>query len=268
MSLETEYSPSSVAHHSVPWYIEQYGAKSASTRNALGKNLRKVAYGTHEDEYLLLAQHSPEAPLLVFIHGGYWKALSADECCMWASDALAQGISFASINYTLAPHATLAHIVQQCRSALLWLEQHSQLTPQRTVISGSSAGAHLAAMCSTADPSNNFITGAVLLSGVYDLRPLLHTTVNDPLQLTQDEATGLSPQLQAVSPIAQVVVAWGEHETNSFKDQSHNYAEHLTAGGCNVAQIEVEERDHFDVIYDLITPATPLGDATLQLLLR
>jgi arylformamidase len=268
MSLETEYSPSSVAHHSVPWYIEKYGAKSSAARNALADKLQKVAYGTHDDEYLLFAEHSPNAPLLIFIHGGYWKALSADECCMWASDALAQGISFASINYTLAPQATLAHIVQQCRSAVQWLQQRSSLAPCNAVVSGSSAGAHLAAMCSTAHPSNNFITGAVLLSGVYDLLPLLHTTVNDPLQLTQDEAIGLSPQLLAVSPIAEVVVAWGEHETTSFKNQSRSYAELLTAGGCNVAQIEVEEHDHFDVIYDLITPATPLGDATLQLLLR
>jgi arylformamidase len=268
MSLETEYSPSSVARHSVPWYIEQYGAKSSATRNLLGEDLRKVAYGTHEDEYLLLAQHSPEAPLLVFIHGGYWKALSADECCMWASDALEQGISFASINYTLAPRATLAHIVHQCRSAVQWLKQHSQLTPHSTVVSGSSAGAHLAAMCSTADPSNTFISGAVLLSGVYDLRPLLHTTVNDPLQLAEDDAIGLSPQLQAVSPIKDIVVAWGEHETKSFKDQSRNYAQYLTDGGCDVAQIEVEECDHFDVIYDLVTPATSLGAATLQILLR
>ena len=122
------------------------------------ENLRKVDYGTHKDEYLLLAQHSPEAPLLVFIHGGYWKALSADECCMWASDALAQGISFASINYTLAPQANLSHIVQQCRLAVQWLQQHSALTPCSTVVSGSSAGAHLAAMCSTADLNNNFIT--------------------------------------------------------------------------------------------------------------
>jgi arylformamidase len=185
---------------------------------------------------------------------------------MWASDALAQGISFASINYTLAPQATLSHIVQQCRSAVQWLQQHSALTPCSTVVSGSSAGAHLAAMCSTSDPNNNFITGAVLLSGVYDLRPLLHTTVNDPLQLTEDDATELSPQLHAVSPIKNVVVAWGEHETNSFKDQSRNYAQLLTEGGCNVVQYEAEERDHFNLIYDLVTPATPLGAATLQLL--
>ena len=266
MSLETEYSPSSVAHHSVPWYIEQYEVKSSAARNGLGEKLQKIAYGNHEDEYLLLAEHSPTAPLLIFIHGGYWKALSADECCMWASDALEQGISFASINYTLAPRATLAHIVHQCRTALLWLEQHSHLTPQNTVVSGSSAGAHLAAMCSTADPSNTFISGAVLLSGVYDLRPLLHTTVNDPLQLAEDDAIGLSPQLHAVSPIKDIVVAWGEHETKSFKDQSRNYAQYLTDGGCDVAQIEVEECDHFDVIYDLVTPATSLGDATLRLL--
>ena len=266
MSLETEYSPSSVAHHSVPWYIEQYEVKSSAARNALGDNLQKVSYGTHEDEYLLLAEHSPSAPLLIFIHGGYWKALSADECCMWASDALAQGISFASINYTLAPRATLSHIVQQCRTAVQWLQQHSALAPCSTVISGSSAGAHLAAMCSTADPSNNFITGAVLLSGVYDLRPLLQTTVNDPLQLTESDATELSPQLHPVSPIKKVVVAWGEHETASFKTQSRNYAHHLTEGGCNVVQYEAEERDHFNLIYDLVTPATPLGEATLQLL--
>jgi len=266
MSLETEYSPSSVAHHSAPWYIEQYEVKSSAARNALGSDLQKVAYGTHEDEYLLLAEHSPNAPLLIFIHGGYWKALSADECCMWASDALAQGISFASINYTLAPQATLSHIVQQCRSAVQWLQQHSALTPCSTVVSGSSAGAHLAAMCSTADLNNNFITGAVLLSGVYDLRPLLYTTVNDPLQLTEDDATKLSPQLHAVSPIKNVVVAWGEHETNSFKDQSRNYAQLLSEGGCNVVQYEAEERDHFNLIYDLVTPATPLGAATLQLL--
>ena len=121
-------------------------------------------------------------------------------------------------------------------------------------------------MCSTADPSNNFITGSVLLSGVYDLRPLLQTTVNDPLQLTENDAIKLSPQLHPVSPIKNVVVAWGEHETASFKTQSRNYAHHLTEGGCNVVQYEAEERDHFNLIYDLVTPATPLGEATLQLL--
>ena len=121
-------------------------------------------------------------------------------------------------------------------------------------------------MCSTADLNNNFITGAVLLSGVYDLRPLLHTTVNDPLKLTEDDATKLSPQLHAVSPIKKVVVAWGEHETNSFKDQSRNYAQLLTEGGCNVVQYEAEECDHFNLIYDLVTQSTPLGAATLQLL--
>jgi arylformamidase len=121
-------------------------------------------------------------------------------------------------------------------------------------------------MCSTADPSNTFISGAVLLSGVYDLRPLLHTTVNDPLQLAEDDAIGLSPQLHAVSPIKDIVIAWGEHETTSFKDQSRNYAQHLTVEDCNVTQIEVEGCDHFDVIYDLVTPVTPLGAATLRLL--
>ncbi|MEI8323007.1 MAG: alpha/beta hydrolase [Actinomycetes bacterium] len=266
MSLETEYSPSSAAHHPALWYIEQYGLRSAVTKKTLGEKLQKFAYGTHDDEYLLLAQSSPNAPLLIFIHGGYWKALSAEESCMWANDALAQGFSFASINYTLAPQASLSHIVHQCRTAVQWLQQHSRLTPHSTVVSGSSAGAHLAAMCSTAASTNDFITGAVLLSGIYDLRPLLHTTVNDPLQLTEHDAALLSPQLLPVASVGQTILVWGQHETAAFKAQSTTYALHLAAGGNSAAHFEVNECDHFDLIYDLITPGTPLGDATLHLL--
>ena len=150
VDLEAEYSPSSVSKRPAAWYIDEYARRSAEVRGSLGDRLEKCAYGPGADEYVLLARHSKNAPLLVFVHGGYWKALSADDCCMWAREALDSGYSFASVNYTLAPTASLERIVAQCRESLRWLTDSSGMRPRRTVISGSSAGGHLAAMCSTA----------------------------------------------------------------------------------------------------------------------
>ena len=266
MSLETEYTPSSVSRHPVAWYLDDYAYRSRQARDTLKGKLEKHHYGRGEDEYLLLASHSIDAPLLVFIHGGYWKALSADDCCMWAPEVLAAGCSFASINYSLAPVATLERIVAQCRGAIEWLTLESALSPSRMVVAGSSAGGHLAAMCTTAHPQPQAITGAILISGVFDLAPLLETTVNDPLMLTKADAIRLSPRHLPVSPCDNVVLAWGQHETEAFASQSNDYAEHLRAGGLNPVTIEVPDRDHFDVIYDLVTPGTPLGDATLNAL--
>ena len=266
MSLETEYSPSSVSRHPVAWYIEDYARRSRHARDTLRGKLEKHHYGRGEDEYLFLATHSIDAPLLVFIHGGYWKALSADDCCMWAPDVLAAGCSFASINYTLAPVATLERIVAQCRGAIDWLTLESALSPSRMVVAGSSAGGHLAAMCTTAHPQPHSVTGTVLISGVFDLVPLLQTSVNDPLNLTKADAMRLSPHHLPVSPCDTVVIAWGEHETEAFASQSNNYAAHLRTAGINPVTMEVSDRDHFDVIYDLVTPGTPLGDATLNAL--
>jgi arylformamidase len=266
VDLEREYSPSSVSKQPAPWYIEQYAQRSATVRASLGDRLEKCHYGPGVDEYSLVARHSDDAPLLVFIHGGYWKALSADDCCMWAAEALDSRCSFASVNYTLAPTASLERIVAQCREALRWLGAESGMRPRKTVIAGSSAGGHLAAMCSTASPTPTSIDAAVLLSGVYDLVPLLPTTVNDAIMLTRPDAVRLSPQHLAVTKVETVVAAWGEEETSAFKQQSRDYVAKIAGNGVAATALEVPGRDHFDLIYDLLTPGTPLGDITISLL--
>lgn len=264
--LEREYSPSSVSKHPAAWYIEEYGRLSAEVLDRMGDRVRREKYGPGADEYVVVARHAPTSPLLVFIHGGYWKALSADECAMWAADALDAGVSFASINYTLAPTATLERIVGQCREAMDWLLGDSGLTPSRVVVAGSSAGGHLAAMVTTANPQPVRCDGVVLLSGVFDLRPLVSTTVNEPLGLTLPDAVRLSPAHLRVSPVGSVHAFVGEHETDAFKAQSVSYVEKLTGAGLDASAHIVAGRDHFDLIYDLITPGTSLGDKTLGLL--
>ena len=264
--LDREYSPSSVSKKPAADYIVDYGLRSQKVAVALGDRLARCAYGPGADEYIVMSRHSPSAPLLVFIHGGYWRALSADECCMWAGDALDLGYSFASINYTLAPTATLDRIVAQCRMAMDWLSEGSGLQPARTVVTGSSAGGHLAAMVSTACPTPHAVDGAVLLSGVFDLRPLVNTSVNDAINLTTPDAVRLSPAHVRVNPVAAVRTIVGFEETAAFKQQSADYTTKLASSGADATNHIVDGRDHFDLIYDLITPGTLLGDMTIELL--
>lgn len=265
-NLESDYTPSSVSKHPAPWYIDEYASRSAATLAKLGNKVSREHYGPGADEYVVLARQARTSPLLVFIHGGYWKALSADECAMWAADALDAGFSFASINYTLAPTATLERIVMQCRTAYDWLLGSSGLEPMRVVVSGSSAGGHLAAMVSTANPQPVRCDGAILLSGVFDLRPLVSTTVNEPLGLTVPDAVRLSPAHLRVTAIPHVRAFVGGEETQAFKAQSNAYVEKLQTAGLDATSQIIAGRDHFDLIYDLITPGTELGDTTIGLL--
>jgi len=264
--LEREYSPSSVSKKPATDYIVDYGKRSRTVVGVLGDRIERCAYGPGGDEYVILARHSTAAPLLVFIHGGYWRALSADECCMWAADALDMGVSFASINYTLAPTATLDRIVTQCRMAMDWIREESGLRPARTVVSGSSAGGHLAAMVSTARPTPHSCDAVVLLSGVFDLRPLVNTGVNEAVSLTVPDAVRLSPAHARINPVEEARTVVGFEETDAFKSQSADYAAMLASAGVNASNHVIAGCDHFDLIYDLITPGTVLGDMTIELL--
>ena len=107
------------------------------------------------------------------------------------------------------------------------------------------------------------IDRTVLLSGVFDLRPLLQTTVNDPLAMDEAAAAALSPQLLPVAARHDVVVAWGDNETDAFKMQSQSYAAHLSASGSSVTSFECAGRNHFDIVGDVTDPHTELGRLAL-----
>lgn len=254
-ALEREYSPSSRVGGSSEPFVAEYVRRSAAARALLGNDI--VAFAGSS---LLVAPH-PAAPLLVFIHGGYWQALSAEASLYLAPGALNNGWSFAAVDYTLAPAASLANMVEECAAALEALV--ALVSPSTVVLAGHSAGAHLAAMTSLAAPPPLPVHRTVLVSGVFDLRPLVHTTVNDPLGLDDATAAALSPQLLPVVSSQPVVVAWGDNETDAFKWQSGEYAAHVQRAGSPVSSMECAPRHHFDIVDDLVDPGTPLGRITL-----
>jgi len=253
--LEQEYSPSSRVGGSAQPFVDDYVARSAAARATLGDRVHELPGGTQ------FVTAAPGAPLLVFVHGGYWQALSAEASLYLAPGALAQGWAYAAVEYPIAPAGSLPAMIEACRGALGEL---AALGPHREVVlAGHSAGAHLAAMVALAEVPSLAVDRVVLLSGVYDLRPIVHTSVNEAIGLTDDAAATLSPALLPVAVPTRTLVTWGDNETDAFKAQSHVMAAKLRLAGAAVTEFERAPRHHFDIVDDLVDPADPIGAFTL-----
>jgi arylformamidase len=162
----------------------------------------------------------------------------------------------------------LREIANQARNAIEWLMKRSaelNLDTSRLVIGGHSAGAHLGAL-SISDMTDWSATGFVGVSGVYDLPPLLRTSVNHDLQLDDAEAHALSPLSRHADPRLRYLCAVGGAETDGFRRQSANYASMLCSRGCVADYLEVANRTHFDVLDDLADPDTALFQAAWAML--
>ena len=261
-----EYQP---ALHvpSLPAVLAEYEQRGTSARAALEH--RRLSYGDHPDEWLWYVPATvPGAPLLVFLHGGYWRRLSADDGCLLSEAAHAQGWAFASINYTLCPSGPLDLLVDQSRRAIDHLVAGAAALghdARRIVVSGHSAGGHLAGMIAIHDPRP---AAYVMVSGVFDIVPIVHTPMNDDVRLSLEDAERLSPMSRiAARPGVPCIATWGEHETGEFRRQSIEWADRwgsIAANGTATA-IEAPGRHHFDVIYDLVNPTSVLGAAVSEL---
>lgn len=267
--LEREYSPSSMVDDIAP-FIESYERLSLAARDELAHHT--VSYGSGEDELIDVFPAGDGGPVHVFVHGGYWQELSRRYASLPAPGFVRRGVTFCAPGYTLAPKATLSEIVDQVRRAIAHVACEVKSDGASLVVSGSSAGAHLAAMAAASDWAElgfgrSPIDGLVLVSGVFDLRPLVDTYVNDALGLDSEESWRLSPArvVGEVARVASVVVAVGEVETNAFRRQSERFAASLRDVGADVTFVDVGGRNHFDIVEDLSDPMTTLGAAVVSL---
>jgi arylformamidase len=193
--------------------------------------------------------------------------LSKNDYNFPGADFVDNGVSYASVDYTLAPRATIGEMVDQCRDSIVWLHQNARelgFDPERIFLSGSSAGAHLATlvlMTSWAELGlpDDVIKGVVLMSGIYDLRPICHTYVNDPLGMDESGATRLSPLFRDLSGGPPAIICWGEHETEEFKRQSRAFSRAWNEAGNPSEMFEVPGFNHFDVVHTLADPLSVAG---------
>ncbi|MCK8785318.1 alpha/beta hydrolase [Roseomonas sp. NAR14] len=272
-TLDREYSPSSRVTALAP-LLAEYAERSRAAHASLpGWRVLRHGTGPREAIDFLPAPDSgpgadPGAPLHLYIHGGYWTELGREDSAFAAPGLRAQGAAFAALGYDLAPGVSLDEIVRQCRSALAFLHREAAalgVDARRIFVSGSSAGGHLAAMLAAAGwqaaaglPADA-VRGAVLLSGVFDLAPIRHCYVDGWLGLDEAAVARLSPVRHPPRPGMPVVVAVGENETAEFHRQSAEYAAACVAAGADCRHAVIAGRNHFDIVFDLGDPATPLG---------
>jgi len=267
---EREYSPSSAIGGDYAPFIAQYAARSAAARAALPVQ-RDLRYG---DAPRATLDFFPAPPgvrrpgLLAYFHGGYWQELSKDESAFLAPAWHAAGVAHAVVGYTLAPSARLPQIVAECAAAIAWLQRRAEwlgFDPAQLVVAGSSAGGYLAAATALAAPLP--LSGLVTVSGLFDVAPLIGTSINDALGLDAPAAATLD-LLVPGRRWPPTVVAWGEIETGEFTRQSQAFAALLAAGGMSCTTVEVPGRNHFDVILDLGDAGSPLFAAARALFTR
>lgn len=273
------------------YYTQQYNARamipehsriftrwqkeSAHVRRSQA-GLLDIAFGESSGERLdFFPARSAGAPLLVFIHGGWWRSLDKSDFSFVAAPYTRAGYNVALTNYTLAPAASIDEIVMQQVRALAWLYRNAEaydVDPQRIALAGHSAGAHLAAMLMAAqwttfadDLPPDLIKAAVLMSGLYDLSPILHAEfVNVDLKLNTGTAATLSPAWMPQSHPIPFITSAGGLESDEFKRQTALIADQWRAS--HHGDIAAPDANHLTICDAFATPGAPLFDKTIELL--
>lgn len=263
LSLEAEYALRR-RHPERTAVYEAFAARSAALRASwpgffshryLDDDPQEVA-ATAIDFFPAIT--SQAAPLLIFIHGGYWRALDRSIFSFMAQPWLMRGVHVAFPGYQLAPTCSVAQIVAQVRAACACIRKHAsawQVDLSRVLVSGHSAGAQLGAFCLDGafegEGLGRQALGFIGVSGVYDLVPLLHTSINDDIALTEAQARTLSPALHAPPAFDRFLCASGGAETAGFKGQSRDQADRWRRQGQQAQYFEAAGRTHFDILDDL-----------------
>lgn len=271
-ALDKEYN----ARDSVPdftVYIKQYAELSEKARRALPCRL-DLAYGPHPAMTLDFFSAGKNTPLFIYIHGGYWRALSSRDSAFLAENLVAHGISVAALNYALVPDVSLDEIVRQCRAAVAWCANEAdnlEIDKTRIFAGGSSAGGHLAGMIAADGWQQSFsvprdiVKGILSTSGLLDLEPIRLCHVNDWMQLDHETAHRNSPLHHLPAKHCRVITGAGGSESSEFKRQSAIYAEKCRKSGLSVIEVEPPGRNHFDVIMELCNAESPLTRELLDM---
>ena len=226
-SIDAEYNIRA-RHPESPQHYARYAAESAAARAALGGQA-DLHYGETPGETLdFFPAAQLDAPVFLFIHGGYWRALDKRDFSFIALPFVAAGIAVALINYDLCPKVTVETIVSQTQRAIRRVHDNTALAfdRRRLIVGGHSAGGHLTAMALATEPCLPIAAG-IAISGVFDLVPLIKTNVNEQIALDEARAHALSPMHHPRLDRAPNLICVGGAETEGFIGQSRDYAARL-----------------------------------------
>jgi arylformamidase len=250
-----------------PQFFARWTEASARARGTMSCYLDR-RYGDMPGETLdIFPARKGDGTCMMFIHGGYWRALDKKDCSFLAPAWVDAGVSLAVVNYDLCPNVTVETIVQQMLRASRWLWLHAEdygMDQDRLYVSGHSAGGHLTAMLMCAlwpvlDASlpKDLWKGGIAISGLYDLRPLMQVDfLQQDLRLDEASALKLSPAFMSPATRAPVLTAVGGDESSEFHRQ--NALLRSRWRGASAGDVVMPKRNHFSILDALAEPSSPL----------
>lgn len=243
--------------------MARYRAESDRVRADIPSE-RDIVYDAQSGERLDFYAAAPGASLFVWIHGGYWRALSKDDNAFSVRGLHARGFHVAVLDYTLVPRADLDEIVRQVRAAVAFLARNRErfgIGPQPFAVGGSSAGGHLVGMLLAGAWTAGFgipadtVGVGLALSGLHDLEPLRHSYVNDHMRFDDGSVDRNSPIRHIPHESAAILLAAaGGDETDEFRRQTADYIAAWQAAGNRADPLDMPGYHHFDIALALTEP--------------
>jgi len=232
----------------------------------------RLPYGESAREHIDLFWPSAkrDAPIVLFIHGGYWRSLEPAMFSQVAAGANARGLAVALAGYDLCPEVTLEQIIDEVRDAAVFLwRRHGR----KLVACGHSAGGHLAACLLATDWKRRasdlpagLVPAAFSISGLFDLAPLVHVSMNADLRLDEAAARRASPLFWEIPAGARALEAWaGGKESTEFLRQSRTIAEAWGKKSVAARYVEVAGVDHFTILDPLRDPQSAMTERLVEL---
>jgi len=271
--LEYQYNP----RVSVPEFPElaRIRAAQALKVRARARSWLDVPYGQSARERLdIYAGNRSGGPVLVYIHGGYWRSGSKEDNCNFVPTFTGRGATVVLVEYDLCPQVTVTDIVRQTRASIAWVYKNIaryEGDPSKIFISGHSAGGHLTAMALAHDWERDglpadLIKGAVATSGVYDLEMVMRISVQEQVRMGPEVARQQSPFLNPPRVKCPLLIAVGSDEPPGWQQMSEDYFNYCKQQGMKVEYLTEPGANHYTLTEHLLDDSRPLTQAMVKLM--